>query len=323
MKCLMFLGMTVLWAMASSGEEAEAKDKASGLFPADVKTVGIVSASSILPKEKFILGTNRIASAGYRVKVMPNVQAPQVAPAATRARLFEQAWLDPEIDIILFSRGGKGAADVIGLIDWEKLRSRDMRVIGFSDVTLVVNTMLAKKVGHPYTGPMLSSFGSWTDKSRDWFGKMLAGAPLPTLKVKVLKAGAAKGLPMGGHVDRLYSLFKQAVAPETANRIVFLECTNRYSANDIKVKLVEMRDSGFLKNAAAVVFADFRHTGKERVKLDQFMLTFAGTLPCPVFADYPYGHCPGSLLIDFQREAEIAPDGTFAWLPTTPKKITD
>jgi len=313
MKCLMFLGMTALWALVSSGEETGTKDKASGLFPADVKTVGIVSVSSILPKEKFILGTNRIVSAGYRVKVMPNVQGPQVAPAETRARLFEQAWLDPEIDIILFSRGGKGATDVIGLIDWEKLRSRDMRVIGFSDVTLVVNTMLAKKVGHPFTGPMLSSFGSWTHKSCDWFGKMLSGAPLPPVKVKVLKAAAAKGLPMGGHVTRMHHLFKKGNAPSTAGRIVFFECTANYSVEQLTAQLEEMRNAGYLKDAAAVVFADFRHTGKDRPTLDQFMQTFAGTLPCPVFADYPYGHCPGSLLIDFQREAEIAPDGTLTW----------
>ena len=313
MKHWMFWGISTLCAWATVGAETGMKNKAGNLFPADVKTVGIVSISSILPKEKFDCGTNLIVSAGYRVKVMPNVQGPKVAPAETRARLFEKAWLDPEIDLLLFSRGGKGAADVIGLIDWEKLRSRNMRVIGFSDVTLLVNTMLAKQIGHPYTGPMLSSFGSWTAKARNWFGKMLAGAPLPTLQVKVLKSGTAKGLSMGGHVTRMHHLFQKGIAPSTAGRIVFFECTANYSVDQLTSQLLGMRDAGFLKDAAAVVFADFRHTGEDHNKLNQFFATFATSLPCPVFADYPYGHCSESLLIDFQREAEISADGTFIW----------
>ena len=289
----------------------------AGLFPPDVRTVGIVSISGILPKEKLDYGTNLIATAGYKIKVASNVQGPEVATAETRARLLEQAWLDPEIDILLFSRGGVGAADVVPLLDWEKLKSRDMRVIGFSDVTLLLNSMLAKGVGHPYSGPMLSGFGSWTASSREWFSKTLAGAPLEPVKTKPLKPGAAKGLPMGGHVERMYSLFKSGAAPKASGRIVFLECTARHVAATIKSDLLEMRDGGFFEGAAAVVFADFRHKGDERRAVRDFIREFAPTLPCPVFEGYPYGHIPGSLLIDFRREASISKDGVVSWCNTT------
>ena len=289
----------------------------TGLFPPDVKTVGIVSMSSILPKEKLVFGTNLIAQAGCSVKVAPNVQGPEVASAETRARLFEQAWLDPEIDILLFARGGVGAEDVVPLLDWEKLKSRDMRVVGFSDVTLLLNVMLAKGVGHPYSGTMLSGFGSWTDASREWFSKTLAGASLEPVKTRPLKPGEAKGLPMGGHVTRMHSLFKSGAAPKAAGKIVFLECTARHVAAMIKAELLEMRDGGFFDGAAAVVFADFRHKGAERRAVRDFTREFARTLPCPVFEGYPYGHIPGSLLIDFRREAGISKDGVVSWCNTT------
>ena len=282
-----------------------------GLFPDNVKTVGIVMPSSVLERKKLDLGVRLLKEAGYKVKLGDYVMVKERAAVEDRVKDFEKMWLDPEVDIILMARGGEGAIDVIDKIDWAKLRAREMRVIGFSDITLILNTMLSQKAGHPYSGPMLSAFGHWDKDSRKWFRASLDGGPLKPVKVRVLKAGAAKGLPMGGHLERLHRLFTTTkLAPSTDGRIVFIECTARYPASSVTGWLEELRDKGYLKNVAAVVFADFRHTGEERKVIDDFLPKFAQTLPCPVFADYPYGHCTKSYLIDFFRELEISPDGT-------------
>ena len=282
-----------------------------GLFPDNVKTVGIVMPSSVLERKKLDLGMRLLKEAGYKVKLGDYVMVKERAAVEDRVKDFEKMWLDPEVDIILMARGGEGAIDVIDKIDWAKLRAREMRVIGFSDITLILNTMLSQKAGHPYSGPMLSAFGHWDKDSRKWFRASLDGGPLKPVKVRVLKAGAAKGLPMGGHLERLHRLFTTTkLAPSTDGRIVFIECTARYPASSVTGWLEELRDKGYLKNVAAVVFADFRHTGEERKVIDDFLPKFAQTLPCPVFADYPYGHCTKSYLIDFFRELEISPDGT-------------
>ena len=137
----------------------------NGLFPPDVKTVGIVSVSSLIPTNVFVFGTNLLVKAGYRVKAMPNIL--KMEPPKVRAKLFEQAWMDPEIDFLLFSRGGLGAADVMPLVDWDRLRGRRMRVQGFSDVTVVIGAMLANDAGVPISGPSLSSLATYnTEESR-------------------------------------------------------------------------------------------------------------------------------------------------------------
>ena len=279
------------------------------LFPADVKTVGVVSISSILAEKALAKGTNLLVQSGYHVKVMSNVKGPEVAPADVRARLLTEAWLDPEIDLLLFARGGKGAEDVLPMLDWEKLRKRDMRVVGFSDLTLLLNTMLAKGVGHPYSGPMISSMSRWNRDSREWFGAMMNGAPMKPLKIKPLKAGSAKGLPMGGHIERMHRLCARGQAPSAKGRVVFFECTAKYPAEKVVSCLEAMRDGGNLSGAAAVVFADFRHKGDERKQIDAFLEKFAQTLDCPVFSGFPYGHCAESLLLDFRREMSISADG--------------
>ena len=308
-KIIPFCGAALSSLIVCAGGDGVVK-----LFPEDVKTVTIASASSIIPKAKFQSRTNMLTRSGYKVKVMPNVCGPEPASPEVRARLFEQAWMDPETDLVLMSRGGIGAADVIGLLDWEKLRSRDMRVIGFSDVTIIVNAMLAKCVGHPYSGKMLSGVTSMTPQARDWYCAMTAGKPVPPIKVKVLKAGEASGLPMGGHVMRMGTLSKTPFMPSAKGRVVFFEYTaGKYTAAMVIDELKGLRDGGFLKEAAAVVFSDFRHTGAERKKIAAFLPEFAKTLDCPVFAGFPYGHCADCRILDFRRKVSISADGVVTW----------
>ena len=303
------ISVLLLVAAAMSAHGADA----AKLFPADVKTIGVVSISSILAEKALAKGTNLLVKSGYHVKMMPNVKGPNVAPADVRARLLTEAWLDPEIDLLLFARGGKGAEDVLPLLDWDKLRKRDMRVVGFSDLTLLLNAMLAKGVGHPYSGPMISSMSGWNRDSREWFGAMMNGAQMKPLKIKPLKAGAAKGLPMGGHIERMHVLCAKGLAPSAKGRVVFLECTAHFPSEKVSSCLEAMRDGGNLSGAAAVVFADFRHKGEDRRRIDAFLEKFAQTLDCPVFADFPYGHCAGSHLLDFRREVSISAAGEVVW----------
>ena len=283
-----------------------------GLFPPDVKTVGIVSLSSILERDVFDRGVRLLEEAGYRVKVMPNAYGPEVAPPETRARLFEQAWLDPEIDLLFFSRGGEGAIDTIGLIDWERLRARDMRVIGFSDVTIVLQTMLAKKAGHPYSGPMLTNIAEprMTTRSLDWFRRVTAGENLPPAKLKGVKAagGAVSGLPAGGLLERLHRMATKGILPDLSGRIVFIESTPNY-VRRVDALLDDLLRIGSLDSAAAVVFCDFRTEGSQA----ETIAAFAKKAKCPVYSGFPYGHNTDSHLLDFRRPCTISLDGVLTW----------
>lgn len=42
------------------------------------------------------------------------------------ARLLEDLWMDSEVDLIVFAYGGQGAGDVVNVLDWVKLKKRDM-----------------------------------------------------------------------------------------------------------------------------------------------------------------------------------------------------
>ena len=289
------------------GDEPELK----GVF-GDAKTLGIAAISSRVPLNSFAKVTNRLARAGYRMKVMPNVAEPEVATPERRAALLQQTWLDPEVDAVVFAYGGQGAMDVVPLLDWEKLRTRDMRVIGFSDLTVLVNTMLAKGVGHPYTGPVLTTLGYSNEAAVKRMRDMMAGCP-GDVKLRVVKAGdkPVEGLAMGGLLDRLHRLAMNGWLPDPTGRVVFIENTNKYAPRTDEM-IGGMKEKGVFGKAAAVVFCDFNSKAPKEETLAK-MREFAESVPCPVFAGYPYGHISNTSIIDFRRALTIAPTGVLSW----------
>lgn len=304
----------VLFAAALCASAASVAAEGAKSVAPHARTIGVVSISSIIPADQLVSGTNFLVRAGYRVKVAPNVPGPKVVSATERARLLEKFWLDPEIDLLVFSRGGQGAADVVPLLDWDSLRKRpNMPVVGFSDVTVLLNAMLAKGVGHPLSGPTLSYADRLTPAARDWFFSALSGAELPPINVEPL-CGAIpergiRGLPMGGHLERLYRLSRMGLMPSAAGRIVFIECTAKYPPQKVRQCLDGLLDGGFLNGAAAVVFCNFQHKGDDRAAVDAIVREFAARLGCPSFKGFPYGHVPQIRLIDFRREFAISPSG--------------
>jgi len=283
----------------------------NGLFPPDVKTVGLVSASSVIPKEKYELGTNLLVRAGCRVKPMPNVLK-RVSPEQ-RATYFEQAWLDPEIDFLLFTCGGQGASNVISRIDWKHLRERKMRVMGFSDVTYVLNAMDVQGVGRPVAGPMLSTLTTYCSvESARWLRQVLDGTPPPVALTPVKPCEApVSGRPIGGLLSRFPVLRRMNMLPSFAGRVVILECTPKY-ADVAESDLTALADGGAFDGAAAVVFADFNRMW-EKERTDALFARFAAKVKCPVFSGYPFGHVGRSFAFDFTRQLTITPKGVLEW----------
>ena len=121
-----------------------------------IKTVGIVSLSSGILGEPFIsheleIGINRLQAMGLNVRFLPHALKGMVYIAAhpeDRAADLLQAFMDPEIDMILCAIGGDDTYRLLPcLFDHEELRQAVSQKIflGFSDTT--VNHLMLHRVG--------------------------------------------------------------------------------------------------------------------------------------------------------------------------------
>ena len=310
------------WALAAGARQ----EFTARPFPPEVKTIGVVMPASILAKARFDKGVAMLEKAGYRVKTAKRLSFAKVAPVADRVADFEETWLDPEVDLVLCARGGTGAQDVITKVDWEKLKARpNQRVLGFSNITMILNAMLKKGVGHPISGSTISHFLYAQGDTCDWLNRAVAGAPQPEAKLTPLRPGAFEGLPCGGHIALVALGVKMDWTVGASNRVVFLERNPSTDLKGLKGELDYLAASGWLKGAAGVVFGDVRakQTGgggtdpkavpASRADVEALRREFAQKMTCPVYEGYAYGHIPVSHAIDFRRVVSVAADGTMRW----------
>jgi len=296
-------------------------DDFKGCLSKTVRTVGIVMPASIASRKDYLHCKAMLAYAGYRMKEAPRLNFKTVAPVADRVADFEQMWLDPEVDLVLCARGGKGCEDLVDRIDWAKLRSRnDQRVLGFSNVTWLLNAMVREGVGHPISGPTLTQFRYLTKPSLAWLASALGGGDLKPQKLRPLRSGAVSGLPCGGHITILDGMRTRKRLPETKGRVVFLECSAR-EPGVVRNCLDALLSSGWFEGCSGVVFGDITAGDAKRRRLkgaakkagdaeiDRIKRDFAAKAAVPVFDGYRYGHVPQNFAIDFRRTVGVTAEG--------------
>ena len=286
----------------------------AGIFPENVKCVHIVAPSSHAGNDVVRTATNELAKAGYKVKVAPSVWKYASDPKV-RARDIEAAWRDPETDLVLCARGGKGAWDTVRELDFDLLRSREIPFVGFSNISVLNNAFVAKGVGRPVTGPMCTSLVNYPT-SADSIARLratLARGPLEPTRLQVLRAptNAVSGKPVGGHWPSI-SRMEGDWLPDTTGRVVFLEINKTYKLDRAKSTFDLLKGKGYFKAPAAVVLCDLGITGtpEEKAQLRDYIVN---VVSCPVFSGYPYGHVKKLYAIDYDRELAISRDGLLSW----------
>ena len=293
----------------------------TGCFPPEIRTVGVVMPASILPRPTFDAGVRALEKTGCRVKTARRLSFDKLAPLEDRVSDFEETWLDPDVDLVLCARGGSGAEDVVKRLDWKKLAARpDQRVLGFSNITMILNAMLQKGVGHPISGPSISQMSYCKGDTLEWLCKAVAGKPLPAAQLRALKPGAFAGLPCGGHIHYVDLGLRTGWAPDMRGRVVFLERNKSAPVDGIRRELDAIVASGGLDGAAGVVFGDVTpKAGKGADKaalareVEALKRAFADKVRCPVYDGFAYGHIPVSHAIDFRREVRVSDAGLMTW----------
>ena len=207
------------------------ENRLAGIFPERIRTIALVApASPGSSTQKVDRGIALLEKSGIRVKTMPNARIGEPAgytsiPVGKRVADLEQAWLDPEVDLILCIRGGAGTSDILERLDWDKLRTRpNLPVLGFSDITALHMAMLKEKAGHPYASPSLLALLSADNDSLKSIHAILNGKPVSPVPLIPLRAGKASGVALAGHLRLLDTLNRSRFRPETQDRVIFIEC---------------------------------------------------------------------------------------------------
>ena len=305
-------------AVGTTGKNARRQREYRGVFP--VRTIAVITPASYPGSRANRMGVELLKKASYNVKVLPHAfekPSPEKMaasknyaslPVELRLEDFYKAWNDPEVEMILCSRGGTGCQELMSKIDWSILKKRpDLIFMGFSDVTLVHCRLLQKGYGRPVAGPTAGSLPGLDPKVIPGMKKMLSGEEVGPIRVTPLVKGECSGKPLAGLLSRFVRAKNADFLPETRGRVIFIEGV-KCTAEAVKRDLEELKAKKFFDGVAGVVFCQFTGTN-EKAAIRGVIREFAPKLGgIPVCEGFPFGHAAGNHAVDLTRTAVIRDD---------------
>jgi muramoyltetrapeptide carboxypeptidase len=253
---------------------------------------------------------------------------------------------DERIGAVLCTTGGYTSATVLRYIDWTLVRETAVPVIGYSDITAVLWSLLSQAKLMSFHGPMLvSEWGEWggpweytVDNFRRALNPQLASAPLQAPGVwtdetlwwdeedtrrrrtqsggwRCLVPGRAEGWLLPGCAASATHLFGTPYMPGVDGAVLCLEF-HTMGPDEVWAHLVQWENSGLLDRISGLVIG--RHAGPRAAAggsrdFDAVVRQAVGDRGFPVLVDVDFGHTEPMLTL---------PVGCHAMLDATACQLT-
>ena len=214
---------------------------------------------------------------------------------------------DPEVNAIWCIRGGYGTTRILDRVDFDALARRPKPLIGYSDITTILNAATRHSGVVTFHAPMARA--AMPPFSRRHFERVLASAepagrlerlPQPEEvllprenRVATLRGGVAEGPLAGGNLTLLQCLVGTPHFPDLDGAILFLEDVGE-DLYRVDRMLAHLRMAGALARLAGVAVGRFteleRSMADGALGLDEVLATYLVPLGIPVAHGFPIGH---------------------------------
>ncbi|MBQ4055393.1 MAG: LD-carboxypeptidase [Clostridia bacterium] len=154
---------------------------------------------------------------------------------ASRVEDLHEAFLDPNVKMIITSLGGFNSNQLLRHLDYDLIAENPKIFCGYSDITALLNAIYAKTGLVTYNGPHYSTFGfeGEPEYTRQMFFNCLMNnsqfevIPSKTAsKYKVIQEGNCEGTIIGGNLCTLNLLQGTSYMPDIRNKVLFIEDDN-------------------------------------------------------------------------------------------------
>ncbi len=280
----------------------------------NLKKVAVIAPAGGIEPVKIETGCKVLNSFGVETEIMPHVLNDNGLPwhaSALDNRLsdFHKALRNHEIDALWCIRGGVGSAMLLPHIDWELMRSRNLPLIGYSDITALHMAMLKENAGTPVAAPMIGKLPEAVDCefTMKKMRQALAQENYDICTLIPISGGQTAALPIAANLTVMASVCGTGFVPDTAGKILIIEDINE-PAYRLDRCLVQLQQCGVLNHLAGLVLGEFTECGDTKL-LDRLLYHWAQELDCPVWRGFPFGHNFPIASINMSRQIEIAENG--------------
>ncbi len=272
----------------------------------------IAPAGRLASIEDFRKGLSILQDMGFQAKFPPGLWPGHGFLADDdfrRADEFNRAMADDESQALLALRGGYGCLRMLDRMDMELVRERPKMLIGFSDITILQNSLFHAVGLIGLHGPVLSTLHTSSPEAIERLFHCLTGDWQGTVVcpgVEILRGQKnAEGPLIGGNLTSLVSLLGTPFDFSWEGNIVLLEETNEPTYR-LDRMLTQLFHAGKFEGAAGILLGDFsciadQADALKKLRYNEYIwnrvLDLTARNPIPVWAGISSGHCTENLTL--------------------------
>ncbi len=327
-----FLRTAFFWGMAPfvfSNTKIKKKPEAVPLPSKLIKgdTVGVIApASGAFESEDFRFGLDVIRSLGFNIREGKHIFEKNGYLAGSdknRAADLNRMFADKEVKGIFTLRGGYGTPRILPYVDYNLIKQNPKPIIGYSDITALLNAIYAKTGMVTYHGPIAAR--NFTPYSLQSFKKVLMEPTPKTIigetppfeaseglvdrenRLMRIAPGIARGRLIGGNLSLMVKLVGTEYEPDYTGKILILEDVGERPYR-LDGMLTHLWLAGRLQKLAGVVLGKFTEceaTSPGGASLESVFKERFANMGIPVLRGLMFGHILDQATFPVGIEAEL------------------
>jgi muramoyltetrapeptide carboxypeptidase len=274
----------------------------SALRPGD--TVAVLCGSSPVDNQNHLeSGLRALNSVGLKPEVFATARDtgslyPYLAGTdAQRAEDLTRALTDPRYAGVLLACGGYGMQRTLESVDWSRIdKAAPKVVVGYSDVTALLEALAVKLGWVSLFGPMVACSGFWEGPEEFDFQELMKLLYTPESvrqltfpSARTLVPGTAEGLTLGGTATLLTASLGTDTSHPAHDAILFLEDVDELPFRLDRVFTQIRRAKDYLDGVAGIILGTFTECG-DPAHVDRLLSDRFSDLGVPVLAGANIGH---------------------------------
>lgn len=293
---------------------------------------------SIIGRENIQYAIDRLKTLGLEVEISKHaMEIDEFSSSSVKSRIEDLEWAfsDKKIKGVLTVIGGFNSNELLDDIDFDLIKKNPKPLCGYSDITILNNSILAKTNIVSYYGPHFSTFGmlrgneytveyfkkcliskepyniieskEWSDDQ--WYKDQENRKFLRNEGYKIINPGSAEGTIIGGNLNTLNLLQGTEYMPSLENSILFLEddeaTTPAIFARDLQSTI---HQPGF-EGVKGIVIGRFQiNTQMTDALLRKIIKTKKELDNIPVISNVDFGHTTPMATFPIGGTAKISVD---------------
>jgi muramoyltetrapeptide carboxypeptidase len=299
-------------------------DFSSRILPAGLKagsTVAITAPASPTSMYEIRNGKSYFQSLGCKVIVGETISNQKnenrylSAPDKVRADEFMSFIRNKQVDAIICGRGGYGSMRILPYLDFNEIAANPKIIIGFSDITALLNAIYRKTGLVTFHGPVATT--NFEDfKSNNLKHVLFNNANSGLYQINsnqaiTINEGIGSGQLVGGNLTILSSMLGTEYEIETSGKILFIEEVSEH-AYQIDRMITQLLLANKIQSASAVIFGNFQNLNIRRPFFPNRGYTILEVIQqlvkptmIPCMVGFPFGHISSKFTLPIGIAAEL------------------